>query len=101
MAAKDLQQIGKLLTKLSDSELEQVADMIQQLQHFRGGNSDENGDCQMELTENIPNGTSLRAKHVNAPGCIEAKIINGCGPYLYYRYYSGGIHRSVYVGKKS
>ena len=32
-------------------------------------------------------------------GHFERKIINGCGPYLYLRYWSGGKHRSVYIGK--
>ncbi|WP_072717334.1 hypothetical protein [Planktothrix tepida] len=32
-------------------------------------------------------------------GSIERKTINGCGPYLYLRYWSGGKHRSVYLGK--
>ena len=32
-------------------------------------------------------------------GYYERKVINGCGPYLYLRYWSGGKHRSVYLGK--
>ena len=32
-------------------------------------------------------------------GAIELKMINGCGPYKYLRYWSGGRHRSVYMGK--
>lgn len=32
-------------------------------------------------------------------GYYERKTINGCGPYLYLRYWSGGKHRSVYLGK--
>ncbi|HEY9862906.1 MAG TPA: hypothetical protein V6D21_01880 [Candidatus Obscuribacterales bacterium] len=32
-------------------------------------------------------------------GAIEYKMINGCGPYKYLRYWSGGRHRSVYLGK--
>jgi hypothetical protein len=32
-------------------------------------------------------------------GYYEQKIINGCGPYLYLRYWSGGKHRSIYLGK--
>jgi len=33
-------------------------------------------------------------------GSIELKMISGCGPYRYLRYWSGGRHRSVYLGKK-
>lgn len=32
-------------------------------------------------------------------GSIERKTINGCGPYLYLRYWSCGKHRSIYLGK--
>lgn len=32
-------------------------------------------------------------------GYYERKTINGCGPYLYLRYWSGGKHRSIYLGK--
>jgi len=32
-------------------------------------------------------------------GSLEAKLIRGHGPYLYFRYREGGRHRSVYVGK--
>ena len=32
-------------------------------------------------------------------GYYERKLIRACGPYLYLRYWSGGKHRSVYIGK--
>jgi hypothetical protein len=32
-------------------------------------------------------------------GSLEAKLIRGFGPYLYYRFRQNGRHRSVYVGK--
>jgi len=32
-------------------------------------------------------------------GSLEAKLIRGYGPYLYYRFRDGGRHRSVYIGK--
>lgn len=32
-------------------------------------------------------------------GSFELKMINKCGPYKYLRYWSGGKHRSVYLGK--
>jgi len=32
-------------------------------------------------------------------GSLEAKLIRGHGPYLYFRYREGGRHRSVYIGK--
>ena len=33
-------------------------------------------------------------------GYLEEKMINGYGPYLYFRYWEEGIHRSIYIGKK-
>jgi hypothetical protein len=38
-------------------------------------------------------------KPVNQQGYIEDKWINGCGPYRYLRYWDGGVHRSIYLGK--
>lgn len=35
----------------------------------------------------------------NHRGHFEFKLINGYGPYRYLRYWSGGKHRSVYLGK--
>jgi hypothetical protein len=32
-------------------------------------------------------------------GSLEAKLIRGFGPYLYFRFREGGRHRSMYVGK--
>ncbi len=34
-----------------------------------------------------------------ATGHIEAKTINGCGPYLYLRYWSGKTLKSHYIGR--
>ena len=38
-------------------------------------------------------------KPLNQKGFIEEKWVNGCGPYRYLRYWDGGKHRSVYLGK--
>ena len=35
----------------------------------------------------------------NQKGFIEEKMINGCGPYQYLRYWNGKKHCSVYLGK--
>ena len=39
-------------------------------------------------------------KPSNQKGFIEEKMINGCGPYRYLRYWDGKVHRSVYLGKE-
>ncbi len=33
-------------------------------------------------------------------GYLEEKMINGFGPYLYFRYWQDGVHKSLYIGKK-
>lgn len=38
-------------------------------------------------------------KPSNQRGYVEEKMINGCGPYRYLRFWSGKKHRSVYLGK--
>jgi len=38
-------------------------------------------------------------KPSNQRGYVEEKMINGCGPYRYLRFWSGRKHRSVYLGK--
>jgi len=43
-------------------------------------------------------GATPRRRRLGA-GHLEAKLIRGHGPYLYYRYREGGRHRSVYVGR--
>lgn len=39
------------------------------------------------------------SKPSNQQGYIEHKMINGCGPYRYLRFWVGRKHRSVYLGK--
>ncbi len=51
----------------------------------------EESDCTPNTNDGDGGGT--------ARGSIEKKTINGCGPYLYLRFWSGGKHRSVYLGK--
>jgi hypothetical protein len=38
-------------------------------------------------------------KPSNQRGYVEEKMINGCGPYRYLRFWSGKKHRSVYLAK--
>ena len=33
-------------------------------------------------------------------GVLSEKMINGFGPYLYFRYWQDGVHKSLYIGKK-
>ena len=43
--------------------------------------------------------TLKRSKSASMRGHFELKMINGCGPYAYLRWWSGGKHRSAYLGK--
>lgn len=47
-----------------------------------------------------PEKRTLKTGNRAQRGSYESKRINGCGPYLYLRYWSGGKHRSVYLGKE-
>jgi hypothetical protein len=44
-------------------------------------------------------GVDEYGKPLNQKGYVEEKIVNGCGPYRYLRYWDGKIHKSVYLGK--
>jgi hypothetical protein len=48
------------------------------------------------LREQMGGGQSRRRL---GTGSLEAKLIRGFGPYLYYRFREGGRHRSMYVGR--
>ncbi|PZD70804.1 hypothetical protein C1752_08946 [Acaryochloris thomasi RCC1774] len=38
-------------------------------------------------------------KPLDQEGHIEKRMVNGCGPYKYLRWWEGGKHRAVYLGK--
>jgi hypothetical protein len=56
------------------------------------------GDLEVEpkRSDEYSAGDSASAK---AGGSIELKMIGGCGPYAYLRYWEGGHLRSKYLGK--
>ena len=74
------------LGQLTRSELEELADLVAAL-------LDATDEDQVEGDKPEKTGTS------GTKGHIEAKTINGCGPYLYLRYWSGKTLRSKYIGK--
>lgn len=43
--------------------------------------------------------TEFQQQRLRGGGYIELKMINGCGPYQYLRYWHQGKRKSVYVGK--
>jgi hypothetical protein len=48
----------------------------------------------------LKEGLDEHGKPLNQKGYVEEKMVNGCGPYRYLRYWDGKTHKSVYLGKK-
>ena len=78
------------LGQLTRSELEELAVMVAALLDAT--------DVEAEDDDQVEEATDKPAK-AGAKGHIEAKVINGCGPYLYLRYWSGKTLKSKYIGK--
>lgn len=74
------------LGQLSRPELEDLAEMVASL---------------LAIGEEKEAQEAAEGKEMaGAKGHIEAKMINGCGPYLYLRYWSGKTLKSKYIGKE-
>ena len=85
-------EVTSRLGQLSQSELVELGDMVAALlerhhQFLHVADDDQVADLDR-------NGDKPAAK-----GHVEAKMINGCGPYLYLRYWSGKTLKSKYIGK--
>lgn len=77
------------LGQLSRSELEELAVIVGALLDA----------TKEEEDDQVEDGDVASDTKSGARGHIEAKMINGYGPYLYLRYWSGGHLRSKYIGK--
>ena len=90
-------EVTSRLGQLSQSELVELGDMVAALlgvpgvSRFFAPTEEEDDDQVGDLDRN---GDKPAAK-----GHVEAKMINGCGPYLYLRYWSGKTLKSKYIGK--
>ena len=91
-------EVTSRLGQLSQSELVELGDMVAALlgvpgvsRFFAASEEDDDDDQVADLDRN---GDKPAAK-----GHVEAKMINGCGPYLYLRYWSGKTLKSKYIGK--
>mgnify|MGYP000985898985 CR=1 FL=1 len=88
-ATKDaFETVTSNLGQLSRGELVELADIVAAL---LVATKEESDDQVADLED-------LDVKPA-AKGHIEAKTINGCGPYLYLRYWSGKTLKSKYIGK--
>ena len=89
-------EVTSRLGQLSQSELVELGDMVAALLGVPGVSrffaATEEDDDQVEDLDR--NGDKPAAK-----GHVEAKMINGCGPYLYLRYWQGKTLKSRYIGK--
>ena len=91
-------EVTSHLGQLSQSELVGLGDMVAALLGVPGVSrffapTEEDGDDD-QVEDQVEKGNRKAAK-----GHIEAKMINGCGPYLYLRYWSGKTLKSKYIGK--
>lgn len=78
--------VSSNLGQLSRPELEDLAEMVAAL---------------LAIGEEKEAQEAAEGKEkAGAKGHIEAKMINGCGPYLYLRYWSGKTLKSKYIGKE-
>jgi len=78
------------LGQLSRGELEELGEMVAAL---LAATAPEEEDDQVADLDAKPTKAAAR-------GHIEEKTINGCGPYLYLRYWQGKTLKSKYIGEK-
>ena len=90
----DLKAIASLVVKLSQSERTELITILQALQEAENQPLLEQKERD-RLKEVALNRRGTRG----GQGSFEDKIINGCGPYRYLRYWFGKIHKSVYLGR--
>lgn len=80
------------LGQLSRVELEELVDIVAAM--LAATEAEEEDDDQV-----VDQGDGEKVNRPAARGHIEAKMINGFGPYLYLRYWSGKTLKSKYIGK--
>jgi len=89
---KPFETVTSKLGQLDRSELEELQFIV--AAYLVALTEDDEDDDQGETGDDFaPNGRAAR-------GHIEEKTINGCGPYLYLRYWEGKTLKSKYLGKK-
>ncbi len=90
----DLKAIASRAVKLSQPERMELIAILQALQEAENRPLLE-GRERDRLKEVALNRRGVRG----GQGSFEDKIINGCGPYRYLRYWFGKTHKSVYLGR--
>ena len=94
-----LKQISKNLSQLTLAELEELSQLVNVLKEAKS--QEEEIDPEKKRKELIKTSIKQARKGQKVKiGYLEEKMINDYGPYLYFRYWEDGIHRSIYIGKK-
>jgi hypothetical protein len=100
--AADLAAITSLAVKLSQPDRLELIAILQALQEAEAGGKEERGNTGSisEATREKVKEEALNRRGIRGGiGSFEDKIINGCGPYRYLRYWYGKIYKSVYLGR--
>jgi hypothetical protein len=90
-----LSKVTGNLDTLTDEDLKFVNQLIQAILEAR---EDQRAKEAKNEEEYIGSQSTLMGNK-QPRGCYEKKMINGCGPYLYLRWYSGKVLKSTYLGK--
>jgi hypothetical protein len=98
----DLAAIAPLAVKLSQPDRLELIAILQALQEAEESGKESEGSpgsireaAREKAIEEALNRRGIRG----GMGSFEDKIINGCGPYRYLRYWYGKTHKSVYLGR--
>jgi hypothetical protein len=98
----DLAAIVPVAVKLSQPDRLELIAILQALQEAEAGGKEERGepdDISEAAREKVKEEALNRRGIRGGIGSFEDKIINGCGPYRYLRYWYGKTHKSVYLGR--
>jgi hypothetical protein len=90
----DLAAIVPVAVKLSQPDRLELIAILQALQEAEAAEQEQEGN-RKKTKEEALNRRGIRG----GIGSFEDKIINGCGPYRYLRYWYGKTHKSIYLGR--
>ena len=94
-------RITKNLGRLTLAELEELSQIVNTLKEAKSKEVPKEVQAQRKKDELIRSSIERARDGRDVKiGYLEEKMINGFGPYLYFRYWQDGIHKSLYIGKK-
>jgi hypothetical protein len=98
----DLAAIVPVAVKLSQPDRLELIAILQSLQEAEEAGKESEGSpgSMHEAAREKAKEEALNRRGIRGGmGSFEDKIINGCGPYRYLRYWYGKTHKSVYLGR--